>query len=192
MIDMAQPFEHGPVKFFIGVIFNPSRCDKNKFITILEKHLRIQGGVCSETIVFDQFTNYYLDEMGKELRRFWTEVGGLKSPEELVPLKLGCAALEKYFANDNKRKVNLDPGYITEAKLILATFKDFSHRIYISDGVFADLQMMFRNGRYEPMPWTFADYRSDYAQSFFTQLREKYRAELKVYRDTQSGRFGGK
>lgn len=187
---MSQPFEHEPVKFFIGVIFNPGRLKEDEIKTIIGEHFGARG-ICSETISFDQFTIYYADEMGQGLMRFWTEIAGLRSPDELVPLKWECTALENYFAEGGKRMLNLDPGYIAEAKLILATFKDFSHRVYISQGVFADLQMMFRNGKYEPMPWTFSDYRSLWAQNFFVKLREKYREQLKVYIEAQARRFGG-
>lgn len=182
---MAQAIMHEPVPFFVAVI----TVDDGLWELVSAKLTRIWGKISftSKKMQFDQFTNYYEPEMGRNLIRFWAAFEQLRSPEELVQIKWSCTGLENTFAINGKRRINLDPGYLTEAKIILASFKDFSHRIYIGQGVYADMQLIYRGGRFVTMDWTFADYRSDVAQEFFLQLRKRYRAKLKSYIESDSG-----
>ncbi len=174
---MAQPSVHKPVPFFVGIIISDESFWQN-VQDALTAHLG-KIDFISEKVDFEKFTDYYEPEMGKNLVRFWAAFEELRSPEELVEIKWICTEIEKKFADGEHRKVNIDPGYLTEAKIILASFKNFSHRIYLARSVFADMQSMFIGGRYEPMKWTFADYKSDVAQEFFQTLRKKYREWLK-------------
>ncbi len=176
---MAQATIHDPVQFFVGVL-----------IADMELWDRVRGAIEanwgrieteSNRIDFDQFTDYYEPEMGKNLVRFWVSIEGIRPQEDLIRIKWSCTAIENVFSRDGKRLVNLDPGYLTEAKLILASFKDFAHRIYLTQGVFADMQMIWYHGKFVPREWTFADYRSETAQKFFTNLRAIYRQKLKLY-----------
>ena len=70
------------------------------------------------------------------------------------------------------RPLNLDPGYITPAKLVLASTKDHAHRIYLRDGIFAEVTLVYRQRKWQPLEWTYPDYRRDDYQRFFTQCRE--------------------
>ncbi|OHC05433.1 MAG: hypothetical protein A2Z57_07205 [Planctomycetes bacterium RIFCSPHIGHO2_12_39_6] len=85
-----------------------------------------------------------------------------------------------------ERPVNIDPGYINESRLILASTKDFSHRIYLKEGIYAEVTLNYRHGKYETFPWTFPDYKSQDYQNFFLQVRELYVSKLKsILKDWQ-------
>jgi len=180
---MAEAFRHNPVPFFVGTIIS----DESLWEPV-SKALSIWGefDFFSEKCSFDNFTHYYEPEMGKELIRFWAAFKEMRMPEELVRMKWSCTAIENTFSIESKRRVNLDPGYLTEAKIVLASFKDFSHRLYLTQGVFADMQLMFRSKNFVPMEWTFSDYKSETAQAFFLRLRERYREWLKAQAQSES------
>ncbi|MEK6728917.1 MAG: DUF4416 family protein, partial [Planctomycetota bacterium] len=82
-----------------------------------------------------------------------------------------------------KRPVNIDPGYINESRLILASTKDFSHRIYLRDGIYAEVTLNYRKGRYETFPWTFPDYKTAGYHDFFLKVRGLYVDKLKRIKD---------
>ena len=173
---MTQATLHIPTPFFVGIIISDMSIWKSV------KDLILKWGdfvLSSEEIDFDSFTQYYEPEMSCRLTRFWAAFDRLRTPDELIDIKLSVTEIENSYAIDGKRRVNIDPGYLTEAKIVLASFKDFSHRLYLGNGVYADIQLMYRNGKYEPMPWTFPDYKCETAQSFFLDLRRYYRTLLK-------------
>ena len=64
--------------------------------------------------------------------------------------------------------MNLDPGYITPAKLVLASTKDHAHRLYLADGIYAEVTLAFRGKQWQPLEWTYPDYRRADFQEFFT------------------------
>ena len=78
-----------------------------------------------------------------------------------------------------RRPVNLDPGYIEQAKVILASTKNFYHRIYLGGGIFGEVTMHFKNNTYQFFPWTYADYQSKDYQEFFLKIRQIYRSQLR-------------
>jgi hypothetical protein len=125
--------------------------------------------------VFDfDFTKYYADEMGTHLKKVFVGFLDLIEPGGLAELKIRTNELERAWAPDGKRRVNLDPGYITSAKLVLASTKDFAHRIYIGGGIYGDVQLQFRHGKWRTNAWTFPDYRTSIATSFFATVRNRY------------------
>lgn len=104
-------------------------------------------------------------------------------PDEIAAIKIKTNALEEAIASEEKyvvaRPVNIDPGYINESRLILASTKDFSHRIYLRDGIYAEVTLDYRQGKYESFPWTFPDYKSSEYQEFFLLVRGHYVKKLK-------------
>ena len=129
------------------------------------------------------FTDYYNDEMGAGIQRQFFGFEKLIMPDEIAPLKVQTNDIENAIASSKKypvtRPANIDPGYINESRLILASTKDFSHRIYLRDGVYAEVTLNYRRGGYESFPWTFPDYQSRDYQDFFLQVRELYVKKLK-------------
>lgn len=142
------------------------------------------GGVItvSPTWVFD-WSCYYSDEMGSPLQRLIVVFEGFFERDQLVAHKLICNDIEKQltqrFGNGPGRVVNVDPGHLAAEKFVLATGKNYTHRIYLHDGIFADLTLMFGNKRYQPLPWTYPDYASDDVIDWFMSVRSIYLKELK-------------
>lgn len=141
----------------------------------------------SETIPFDQ-TAYYEAEMGAKLLRRWIALELPVSPDTLPMIKNHTNRMEKIWAvsRDGKtaRRVNIDPGYLDLARVCLATTKDRDHRLYIGSGIFGEVTIRYRkdSGKYEGLPWTYADYLTPAAQEFFVGVREGHRARVEQFR----------
>ena len=117
-------------------------------------------------------TTYYNKEMGSDLTRQWYVFGNLVLPDELVRLKYRANAIEKkYVSEDGGRKVNIDPGLVSLSNLILASTKNYSHRVYLGQGIYAQITLIYRDGRFNPLEWTYPDYRENMALAFFTRAR---------------------
>lgn len=133
----------------------------------------------SNIIPFD-LTDYYQTTMGSPLLRQFVSFRWLIDPAELVTIKILTNAIEADLADTQQvipRPINLDPGYLTEAKLVLASMKDFAHRIAIGPGVFAEITLQYRHG-WKKLDWTFPDYASGRYDNFLTAARESLRAQL--------------
>ena len=132
------------------------------------------GPVELRSPVFDfDFTSYYRDEMGERLKKCFVSFRGLIGPDALAKIKRKTNDLEGQWSVGGKRRVNLDPGYVTGAKLVLASTKDFAHRISIGEGIYGDNQLRFMQGRFLPSLWTYPDYKTDLAFSFFHHVRKQ-------------------
>ncbi|NBB90725.1 MAG: DUF4416 family protein [Spirochaetes bacterium] len=132
----------------------------------------------SEEIPFT-FTDYYTSEMGAGIRRLFFAVGDLYDPSELASLKLTTDELEEGFASGG-RSVNLDPGMLTLGRLMLASTKDYAQRIPLRDGIYAEITLLYRQGRFEALPWTYPDYRSAAYQDVLRDLRDRYKRQLEA------------
>ncbi|WP_456432258.1 DUF4416 family protein [Thermosulfuriphilus sp.] len=126
-------------------------------------------------------TDYYEMEFGPKLIRIFGAFAGFLAQEDLPLVKHRSYELEKALALKGRRRVNIDPGYLLPERLVLATFKNYSHRIYLGRGVYADLTLIYQRGSYRPLPWTYPDYARD-GVPFFNQVRGIYLAELKKER----------
>jgi hypothetical protein len=142
----------------------------------------------SGPLVFDQ-TTYYTPTMGPDLRKQFFAFGDLVAADRLADIKLRTNELEAELAGTGAfsevRPVNLDPGLLTLGKFMLATTKDQAHRIYLRDGIFAEVTLRFHAGAFEPWPWTYADYRQAAVLDFLAQAREAYRRRLADYHREQ-------
>jgi hypothetical protein len=128
----------------------------------------------SEAFEFTE-TDYYTATMGTELRKQFFAAAELNDPGRLAAIKTMTNDWEAEYAahvsHPEPRPLNLDPGYITSAKLVLASTKDHAHRIYLHDGIHAEVTLSYRDKAWQPQPWTYPDYRRDDFQSFFTTCR---------------------
>jgi len=133
----------------------------------------------SELLPFDH-TDYYTREFGPGLvRRIWT-FGPLIDPGQLAAIKRQTNVLEQRWAIDGQRRVNLDAGYISPAKLVLATTKNHGHRIYLGDGIYAEVTLQYRDGAFRPWPWTYPDYGTRHYCALFEEIRGRYLAQLRA------------
>jgi len=124
-------------------------------------------------------TTYYDRELGTPLMRRILAFRDLVPQVRLAELKLAAVRLERARARpDGSRRVNLDPGLLTQERLVLASGKNFPHRIYLGRGVYADLTLVYTRSGWRNQPWTFPDYATPQMHGLFTDLRQNYRDKL--------------
>jgi hypothetical protein len=110
----------------------------------------------------------------------------LIAQKDLVAIKCFTNALEADYEQAGRRRINIDPGYLLQERFVLATGKNFSHRIYLDRGIYADLTLVYKRGGYQAQPWTYPDYASDAMRAFLTQVRYRYQTDLKNGAETLS------
>jgi hypothetical protein len=136
----------------------------------------------SDVWPFDQ-TDYYVPEMGEGLQRRFVSFEPTIDPGRLAWIKITTNELESQMTRDcglpeDRRLVNLDPGYIALSKLVLATTKNGSHRVYLREGIYAESTLNYREGKWAHWPWTYPDYADERYHDFFEQVRSNYRKKL--------------
>ena len=168
-----------PVKLFVGVLTSIP-----DILSQAEKQLSTVYGTVdtrSQPYAFD-WTRYYEKTLGHPLYRYFMSFENLIKPESIAEIKAATNELESSFANkwtSVSRPINLDPGYIEESKLVLASTKNFSHRIYLSHGIYAEVTLNYeKGGVWKAFPWTFPDYSADGYHAYFISLRDRYRKQL--------------
>jgi hypothetical protein len=129
--------------------------------------------------------------MGEGLRRQFVSFERLIDPGELAHYKTLTNELEKRICYDcglptDQRQVNMDPGCVSFSKLVLTTTKDYSHRVYLRDGIYAESTLHYEHGRWIPWPWTYPDYADTRYHAFFREVRERFKAKLAGFEDAPS------
>jgi len=123
---------------------------------------------------FSLFTHYYTEEMGTPLIKKILSFEELIRCGDLADIKTFTNDLEDSFAHNSKRSVNIDAGYLTDANLVLATTKNYSHRICLSKYIFAELALLYKRGQYNPLPWTYYDFKSKLVLEDLREIRSIY------------------
>lgn len=173
---MANPQTIDPVKLFVAALW--SRLDSIQDAT---KQLVSHWGEVDFTgadYPFDM-TDYYEPEMGKDLKRRLLSFHKLVPPDSLSSAKHICNGIEARISGEKGRLVNLDIGYLDHNKIVLASFKGAGQKIYLSEGVWADMVARYREGRYVPFEWTFPDFRDGRYNGELIQIRQIYRKQLR-------------
>jgi hypothetical protein len=173
---MAQAVPFDPVMAVCGMIYRDGGIADAACSELAEAWGPIE--ILSTAFPFTQ-TSYYQDEMGSPLLRRFLAFSNLIDPSELGRLKLESNALEQVLAHKGKRTINLDPGILSLANLLIATCKNHYHRIPLRDGVYAHLEYVFKNGDFSPLPWTYPDFMTAEYLDFFKNLRLNYKNRLK-------------
>jgi hypothetical protein len=128
-------------------------------------------------------TDYYEPTMGPGLAKTFWAFERPADPAELAAWKLAANDWEAQYAaigrHAEPRPLNLDPGYLTSGKLVLASTKDHAHRIYLRDGVFAEVTLYYKDGAWREREWTFPDYRRAEYHAFFDRCRTLLREKLR-------------
>ena len=132
----------------------------------------------SDLMAFDH-TTYYEAEFGEHLKRRFVAFEKLVHPGELAEIKLVTNALEMEWTAEARRRINIDPGYVSHSKLVLATTKNHSHRIYLGQGIYGEVTLRFRNGAFHGWPWTYPDYASQPLIRIFSHIRGLYVKQLR-------------
>jgi len=172
---MGTPEIPREVKLIVAVTFQ-----NDEQLRAVEDYLKEHfGEVDVRSAVYDfLYTDYYEAEMGENLKKIFMSFERLINREDLPTIKLFTNQYEQNLSVSGKRTVNIDPGYICEASLVLATTKNFSHRIYLSSGVYGDSHLIYENDAFKAMPWTYPDYREQAVLEFFKKVRERYFEQL--------------
>ena len=174
---MGQIKDYPPVKYFAAVTYSSEEILEEMKDRLQELIAGIDNS--SPVYSFSQFTSYYESEMGAALKKIFFTFLELKPAELLPDIKIATNQLElKYFKNA-RRQINIDPGYICAAKMILATTKDYDHRIYLNRGIFGDIHYRYRQGEFQINDWTYPDYQQPFILAFFKETREKYLVQLR-------------
>ena len=169
---MTCPQEPKPVKCVASVIYSDPHAYKQA-LSLLQKKLGEIDFIEADFLF--TFTDYYTREMGQPLWRSFFSFKTLISRETLVSIKLFTNEIENNLAKeDGRRTLNIDPGYLTDSQLVLATGKNFSHRIYLGQGLFGDLTLMFKHNQFQAFPWTYPDYQKEPIRSLLLKMREHY------------------
>jgi hypothetical protein len=164
-----------PVKLICGVLY----IRKLDLTSADQKLISLLGPIDFKSPEFDFiFTDYYAPEMGGDLKKCFYSFGRLIMPDTLPDIKNATIRIESEFAMDGNRTVNIDPGYLEESKLVLASTKNFSHRIYMRDDIWAEVTMRYARGKFIIHDWTYPDYSQDLGIAFLTKVREIYKREL--------------
>jgi hypothetical protein len=177
---MAEPRPHAPVLLIVAIF---SRHD-GALEWAQQQLVSLQGPVGLSSPVYDfNQTAYYERSMGPELRKQLLAFERLIEAHTLADVKVRTNHLEQELvsagAYPEPRPLNLDPGVLGLGKFLLATTKDQTHRVYLRDGIFAEVTLRFEAGAFVPWPWTYADYRQPLVLSFLGEARDYYRSRLR-------------
>ena len=178
---MGEPNpQQPPVKIFFAIM-----AADDAMFTSAETRIEERWGAVDlrdDAYDFDPLTDYYATEFGTGLRKRIVSVEPLARPEALVEIKLATNTIEHDLSDgDTSRSVNIDPGYLSHSKVVLASTKDHYHRVYVGYGIFEELTLTYRRkeGGWLPFEWTYADYRMPQRLEFMKRLRERYTDQLK-------------
>ena len=177
---MRRTLPPRPVKLFVGMLSSDAALFEACKDLLHEKYGPVDY---QSAIVPWDFTDHYSAEMGPGLLRRFIFFERLADPGELAGMKTLTNRIEERMAvtadKGVLRRINLDPGYITEAKVVLATTKDYSHRIHIGGNIFAEIALVQKGGRFTPLAHTYPDYRTDEYVRMFSKARELLRESLR-------------
>ena len=162
-------------KIIIGLIYHNSAI-KVQALASLERRLG-KIDFYSQEMDFN-YTDYYEQELGKPLKRIFVSFKLLRQESLLSGIKLYTNELEKHFSLQEKRQINIDPGFLNSGKLILATTKVQKHRIYLGKGIFAEVTLFYGRGTFKPWPWTYLDYRTKEYIDIFNSIRQIYLQQM--------------
>ncbi len=169
---MGKIRKYLPVKLIFGFIFQEDSVYQ-KARAAIEKHF---GKIDFESPVLPfLYTDYYEKEFGIGLKRKFISIAKLVNAADLYKIKIYANKLEGKFSKASRRLINIDPGLIDLSKLVLASTKDYYHRIYLNKGIFAELTLFFKGKTFKTVDWTYPDYRTNDYIAIFNEIREIYR-----------------
>ena len=166
-----KPKPVSKAKFFTGVMYS----DKKTYSAVVKALKKKFGEIEEESEPYDftKFTRYYVPEMGKKILKKFLVFKKPINRDNLADIKLFTNEIEDKYAKKSKRKINLDPGYLTLHNLVLASAKDRAHKIYLKKGIYADLTLIFHKNTCEHFQHTFPDFKSEKVKEFFCRVRNK-------------------
>lgn len=174
---MGRPVSFQPHKLFVAALFAPE-----PGVVVIRDLVASRFGPIDDELAPHPFTfsDYYHAEMGPSLERALFSIGPLVDPAGLAGFKEEANALESETAVvPDARRVNLDPGLLSLSRVVLATTKASAHRVPLRDGLYAEITLLYRRGRYRPLEWTYPDYQSDRFVEWLARVRSRYHEQLR-------------
>ncbi|HTP60055.1 MAG TPA: DUF4416 family protein [Spirochaetia bacterium] len=175
---MGEATQFLPEKLVMAVLISrPER--EQELLGILERTWG-QPDLCSQPVPFT-YTDYYDNEMGPGIQRFFVSFRRLVDPSLIADIKLASNRIEEQFREGDSRKVNIDPGLLCLSRFILVTTKESAHRIPLSGGIYAEVTLLFHKGSFRPLEWTYPDYRSPEYLRVLNDIRGLYKAQTHAH-----------
>ncbi len=173
---MSQTLQQSKAVIIIAFMYQ----DSHIYSMVKDEFVNVLGSIKKEAEPFEfDHSSYYEKEMGVELKKSLVAFSVLQERDKLVDIKKLANEIEKKYSRDDCRQINIDPAILTLENFILATNKNFTHRIYLKDNIFADLTLVYKKKKgYRPLEWTYLDYKSDYVVSFLNDVRAMFFEEL--------------
>ncbi|MBE6536614.1 MAG: DUF4416 family protein [Ruminococcaceae bacterium] len=176
---MGLAYEFEKEKLIIGFIYSDGETYE-KALKIMVDKFGPYDFATEEFSFTKEFSSYYDGELGGEAKRRILSFERLVAPENQADIKTFTNSVETDFSIDGNRKINLDPGFLSHGRLLLATTKKTGFRIPLKDGIYTELTLFYARGAWQKLPWTYRDYQSERVQSFLTEVRRKYLAQRKA------------
>lgn len=176
---MGKAVEFEKEKLIIGFIYNTEEMFQ-KALAIMKDRFGEVDFMTEEFSFTNEFSDYYDEELGGEAKRRILSFEKLIDPEKQAQIKTFTNEIESSFSIDGNRKVNLDPGFISHGRLLLATTKKTGFRIPLSNGIYTELTLFYARGGWQKLPWTYRDYQSKRVQDFLTIVRKRYLKQRKT------------
>ncbi len=173
---MGKVKKQPPVKLVVGFIFKEEDVLKQAKRILIRRFGKIDFE--SQPLSFT-YTRYYEQEMGKGLKKVFVSFKKLIPADSLPAIKTAANNTENKLTLDLSRQINIDPGYLDLAKFVLATTKDYSHRIYLSKGIYAEITLVYQEKTFRPWDWTYPDYRSHGYIEILNRIRKIYAEQVK-------------
>ncbi|MFW5814413.1 MAG: DUF4416 family protein [Spirochaetota bacterium] len=183
---MGRPAAFQPHKLFVAALLAPE-----PGVVAVRNLVESRFGPIDDELAPHPFTfsDYYHAEMGPSLERALFSIGPLVDPAGLAGFKEEANALESETAagpaspsrppSADARRVNLDPGLLSLSRVVLASTKASAHRVPLRDGLYAEITLLYRRGRYRPLEWTYPDYQSDRFVEWLARVRARYHEQLR-------------
>jgi hypothetical protein len=172
---MALPRHPEKAVLFVGCLSSDEQVFKSTLPALTEQF----GSILyqSQSLLWEQ-SSYYNDELGTPISRTFVFFEKIIDPVTLVEAKLHTNSIESDLSQSGRRRINLDPGYMTLAKVVLASLKNYSHRIYLGSSVYGELELFYKDDRFNPMPYTYFDYRDEAVINIFSNARKLLRKTI--------------
>ena len=173
---MGRARQFQPEKLVMAVLTSRPR-RTGELVAVLERTWG-PADLQSELLPFT-WTDYYSQEMGAEIQRFFVSFRTLVDPSTIARIKAETNSLENAFREEDRRKVNIDPGLLCLSRFTLVTTKENAHRVPLSDGIYAEVTLLYHKGGFQPLEWTYPDYRSERYLAFLNEVRSLYKAQVR-------------
>jgi hypothetical protein len=173
---MGKIAPHRPVKLISGFIFKDIQAFDRAKLRLVKRFGKIDF---ESPIIPFNLTDYYQLEFGENLLRVFLSFNKLILPEQIAEIKNLTNNLERKLSSKGRRLVNIDPGYLDLAKLVLASTKDYVHRIYLDKGIYAETTLFYQGKSFQSWQWSYPDFRASEQINIFNKIREIYAEQIK-------------